>query len=150
MTSPSVFFRAFRPLVVMFLILLAQWVADPAFAVPANPEPMEVMQPDGTKFQMRIRGDEYFSWCETAEGYAAIKDGDGFWKYAQPATDRVAFVAIPTARVGTTDAAQLGLLKHAMPDAKMMREFVEKRRQAMMGKPEELPIPQTSTNNNAK
>jgi hypothetical protein len=129
---------------------LAVWPFHSARAVPANPEPVEIVQPDGTKFKMRIRGDEYFSWHETVDGYAVVKDADGFWKYAQPATDRVAFVAIPTARVGTTDQARHGLRKQAMPDARMLREFIEKRRQAMMGEPEELPVPGAVTNRNVK
>jgi len=111
---------------------------------------VEVVQPDGAKFQMRLRGDEFFSWTETTDGYAIVKDTDDFWKYAQPATNEVAFVAIPAARVGSTDPARLGLLKHAMPNAKMLRAFIEKQRQATMGEPEDLPIPQTVTNNNVK
>lgn len=143
-------FRNLRPLTFLFSACLALWPFHSARAVPANPEPVEVVQPDGTKFKMRIRGDEYFSWHETADGYAVVKDTDGFWKYAQPATNQVAFVAIPTARVGTTDPARHGLRKHAMPDAKMLREFIEKRRRVTMGEPEELPVPETVTNGNVK
>ena len=64
---------------------------------------------------------------DMAGGYAVIKDeADGFWKYAKPATDRVAFVAVPQARVGSTDPSQLGLEKHAMPDKKRLQDFIEK------------------------
>ena len=118
-------------------------------AVPADAAGREVIQPDGAKFILHLRGDEFFSWNETEDGYAVIKDeADGFWKYAKPATDRVAFVAVPQARVGSTDPSQLGLEKHAMPDKKRLQDFIEKQRRATMGDPEDLPIPEAVTNNN--
>jgi len=43
-------------------------------AVPAYPDPVEVRQPDGTAFQLRLRGDECFTRNETADGFAVVKD----------------------------------------------------------------------------
>ena len=43
-------------------------------AVPACPDPVDVSQPDGSKVRLQLRGDEFFSWHETPEGYAAAKD----------------------------------------------------------------------------
>ena len=34
-------------------------------AVPATPFLITFEQPDGTRFQAHLRGDEYFSWIET-------------------------------------------------------------------------------------
>ena len=120
-----------------------------ASAGPASPEGVEVRQPDGTSFQLRIRGDEFCSWHETSDGYAVVKDpADGFWKFAQPATNRVAFVAIPEARVGSSEAARYALRKHAMPPADLLRTFIEERRRAILGEPKELPVSQAVTNAN--
>ena len=138
--------RAFRgklrPLASLLLACLALRAVTPAGAVPASPAGVEVVQPDGTKFRLRLRGDEFFAWHETADGYVVVKDSaDGFWKYAQTATNRVAFVAIPAARVGSNDPARYGLRKYAMPDAKMLRTHIEERRRAPTGEPVELPAP---------
>ena len=150
MKTSSILASRIRHLGVLSLILLVQGLTDSAFAAPANPAGRDVVQPDGTKFTLHLRGDEFFSWTETSDGYSIVKDADGFWKYALPATNRVAFIAIPTARVGTTDPALIGLVRHAMPNAGMLRDLIEERRRAMMTEPEELPIPQTVTNGNTR
>ena len=105
--------------------------ADLAHAVPASPEETDITQPDGTKFKLRLRGDEHFSWHETAEGYAIEQDSaDKFWKYARPASGQAAFSIVPGARVGQADPAKLKLRKHDLPDRAILRREVEKRRKA--------------------
>lgn len=144
-SSRSTVFHVLAPLVLA--VFLACNALVPATAVPADPEPVAVEQPDGTDIRLRLKGDESFSWHETSEGYAVVKDPtDGFWKYARPATNRVAFVAIPDARVGKGDPARHGIRRHAMPDPKMLRIYIKERRRALEGAPEELPIPGTATN----
>ncbi len=126
-------------------------IAVSAWAVPAQRLSYEILQPDGTRFNLVLCGDEFFSWHETDDGYVVVMDGeDGFWKYAQPATDCVAFVAIPTARVGSCDPAKLGLGKHAKPDAERLKEFIERHRKDLVGEPEVLPAPEGVTNTNLK
>jgi hypothetical protein len=141
------FFKQQRCLAAVFFIFFSLWPVSPATAAPASPDPVEVVQPDGTRIQIRLRGDEYFSWQETEEGYAVVKDtADNFWKYAQPATNRAAFAALPEARVGVADPVKLGLRKHAMPPAELLRAHIEKRRRETMSEPEELPVPGAATN----
>ncbi len=53
----------------LWVICATLWL--PAFAGPANPEPVAITQPDGTVFQPITRGDEFQGWMETADGYAA-------------------------------------------------------------------------------
>ena len=123
------------PLVACLLL----WAAVPALAVPANPKGREVTQPDGKKFILHLRGDEFFSWKETSDGYAVVKDSaDGFWKYAQSAADKAEFRAIEGARVGSADPARLGMKKRAMPDAAVLRKHVRENRRAVLGKSVEL------------
>ena len=125
---------------------LVAWPFNSAVAVPANPEPQEVTQPDGTNIQLRLRGDEYFHWTETTNGYAVVKDTDNFWKYARPATNRAEFRAISGARVGSDNPGRLGLRQHDLPDAKLVRSLVEENRRGMKGEPKELPVTKSSTN----
>ncbi|MBI5387038.1 MAG: M6 family metalloprotease domain-containing protein [Verrucomicrobia bacterium] len=136
-------FKNFRLVAMPLGAGLAMWTFDSALAVPANPQPREVTQPDGTKIQLRLRGDEFFSWHETIDGYVVAKDAaDGFWKFAQPATGKAAFSALAGARVGLADPARLGLRKHALPEVKVLRALIEERRQALLGQPVELAVPE--------
>jgi len=121
---------------------LGLWSAVPARAVPASPDGLEVTQPDGNVFRLHVRGDEYFCWTETAEGYAVLKDpADGFWKYARPAADRAAFQIIARARVGTADPRVLGLSTRVLPEAGALRETLRVRRRALKAEPVSLPVP---------
>lgn len=113
-----------------------------ADAVPASPESREMAQPDGTRFQLQLRGDEFFSWTETSDGYAVMKDSaDGFWKFARPASDRAAFVALPAARVGSVDPETHGVRKNALPDRIFLRKQVHERQRTIRGEPVELALP---------
>ena len=53
-----------------------------AVAVPANPNGFYVEQPDGTRFKVRLRGDEWFHVEETMQGYTVLKDR-GWYHYAK-------------------------------------------------------------------
>ncbi len=57
------------------------WV-DSAEAIPASPDTLSVVQPDGKVVLLRVFGDEFESYLETLDGYTVLKDSDGYWKYA--------------------------------------------------------------------
>ncbi len=81
-------------------------------AVNANPNPVEIAQPDGSKITVRIRGDEWFHWYEDLQGYTVVKDRD---TYVYATLDPQGLLA-PTARaVGSTDPAAAGLTKGTLP-----------------------------------
>ncbi|MDR0620034.1 MAG: M6 family metalloprotease domain-containing protein [Bacteroidales bacterium] len=48
----------------------------PSFAVPANQEPVERTQPDGTVITYRIKGDERINWIESLDGYRLMYNKD--------------------------------------------------------------------------
>jgi M6 family metalloprotease-like protein len=126
-----------RPLIFPLLCLawLLGWPFQMAFAVPATPKLLDFVQPDGTKIQLHLRGDEYFSWHETADGYVVVKDSpDGFWKYARPVAGKVAFRAVAGARVGKADPKRLGLTKRMLPEAKLLRAHVQALQELLDGK----------------
>lgn len=68
-----------------FVSLVA--VVAAAFAVPALPKVVRVMQPDGTYVSIRLVGDEYLHFNTTEDGYTVVKDSRGFYVYAQKGTD---------------------------------------------------------------
>lgn len=52
-----------------------------AYAVPADPTPVRVTQPDGTTIMLRLVGDEYYHFNTTDDGYTVLNRG-GRWEYA--------------------------------------------------------------------
>jgi M6 family metalloprotease-like protein len=68
--------------------LLIAWsigllVMTAAHAGPANIVPVTIDQPDGTKVQVIMRGDEFQGWMETSDGYTVLKHPTtGYLEYA--------------------------------------------------------------------
>lgn len=55
-----------------------------SFAVVANPNIIKEKQPDGTDIDIRLCGDEFYSWYEDSDGYTIIKDTQTKeWSYAK-------------------------------------------------------------------
>jgi len=67
-----IFFKHPRLMALPLAAFLVGCAFNSAKAVPADPTPREVTQPDGTKIQVRLRGDEFFHWTETPNGYAVV------------------------------------------------------------------------------
>ncbi|MBQ9585127.1 MAG: M6 family metalloprotease domain-containing protein [Muribaculaceae bacterium] len=62
-------------------LLVAITIAIAASAEPANPTPITITQPDGTKLQLRLLGDEFYHFNTTIDGYTIV-NVDGTWEYA--------------------------------------------------------------------
>ncbi len=67
-------------------IILAVWY-QALWAVPATEKPVRITQPDGTGIEVYLMGDEFCHWHETLDGYTIKRDEDGWWKYAEKASD---------------------------------------------------------------
>jgi hypothetical protein len=60
------------------------FVVPNVYADPAPPDLHTLQQPDGTKFQARLWGDEWVHGWETPDGYTILKDlKTGIWFYAE-------------------------------------------------------------------
>ena len=67
-----------------FLVLFAlALVCLAAHAVPADPTPAQVTQPDGSKLTAVLHGDEFFNYLTTVDGYTIVKNEAGYYTYAQ-------------------------------------------------------------------
>jgi len=44
--------------------------------------PYEIRQPDGTKIQCFVSGDEYYNWIHDGDGFTIIQAADGYFYYA--------------------------------------------------------------------
>lgn len=54
-----------------------------ANAIKATPEPIKLIQPDGTGLTIKLNGDEFFHYTTTEDGYLIQKDDKGVYKYAK-------------------------------------------------------------------
>jgi M6 family metalloprotease-like protein len=80
--------------VCLFLIIFLLGV-NKLLAIPANPKPFRVQQPDGTYVTIRLHGDEYLHYTTTLDGYTLVKNEKGYYVYADYHQDRL----IPTSMV---------------------------------------------------
>ena len=53
-----------------------------ACAIPADPTPVKVTQPDGTTLTVTLHGDEFFHFTTTLDGYTVLKNAAGYYTYA--------------------------------------------------------------------
>lgn len=67
----------------IFLMLLGGLMAMNAAAIPANPQPVVTVQPDGSQVTLRLCGDEFYSFSTTEDGYTVVRNTAGYWVYAQ-------------------------------------------------------------------
>ncbi len=70
-----------RQIRIVLLIMACLWCWVGALAVPANPNPHVVTQPDGTTIRVRLCGDEYYHYYTTEDGTPVTLCDDGFYRY---------------------------------------------------------------------
>ena len=70
-------------------LLLMGLLCMVARAVPADPTPIVVTQPDGSTLTVVLHGDEFFHFTTTADGYTVVKDAAGYYNYAILDGDRL-------------------------------------------------------------
>lgn len=51
-------------------------------AMPADPTPNKISQPDGTTLTLRLLGDEFYHFNTTIDGYTVLKNANGGYEYA--------------------------------------------------------------------
>ncbi|MBO7455624.1 MAG: hypothetical protein J6T76_04400 [Paludibacteraceae bacterium] len=68
-----------RENVLIVIVLLCNIAIN---AAPAWPDSVLVNQSDGTNLWVYDRGDEFYHWVETTDGYVILKNVDGVFEYA--------------------------------------------------------------------
>ena len=79
-----------------------------AFAVPAKPGPITVVQPDGSKLTIRLYGDEFANYTTTDDGYGIYQAEDGFYYYLGAASVNKVRAKDPAQRTATDRQAMNG------------------------------------------
>jgi M6 family metalloprotease-like protein len=73
-----------KPSLWLAIILLASSIS--LMAVPATPYPIQRQMPDGSELTVFLRGDEFFSYYLSEDGYLIQQDDQGFFRYIQTTT----------------------------------------------------------------
>lgn len=112
-----------QTMLLVVLFLLAEYILTPnlAQAVPANPLPATLTQPDNTTIELQLKGDEYFHWLQDLDGFTVIRTQNKEYVYARLNTDNE---LVPTAfAVGSVNPSNAGLKKHALPAKQLLRQL---------------------------
>ena len=114
-----------------------------ARAIPADPTPVKVNQPDGTTLTIQLHGDEFFHFTTTIDGYTVMKNSGGYYAYARldgdhlVASDRIArdpanrtsadlsFLSTLPKRLTSRSAATAGAQKMSRRNSVMRRVGAE-------------------------
>lgn len=73
---------------IALIIFTAIFIASSSLlAVPASPHPVQIVQPDGSVLNIYLKGDEYFRYKITLDGYLIVKDAQGIYNYAKMDVD---------------------------------------------------------------
>lgn len=67
----------------IFFLLISLVPTVYIIGVPAAPYPVTRIQPDGSELTVYLKGDEFFRYEVTLDGYLVKKDKKGFYNYAQ-------------------------------------------------------------------
>lgn len=67
--------------IILTVLLLSAFRCLDAVADPANPNPFQYTQPDGSVITLILHGDEYFSWTTDTDGRILERGSDGFYRY---------------------------------------------------------------------
>ncbi|MDO4510801.1 MAG: M6 family metalloprotease domain-containing protein [Bacteroidales bacterium] len=108
-----------------FALFAALMTIGQTMAVPASPHPVKVTQPDGTELTVRLNGDEFYSFYTTTDGYTIVKNGMGFFTYAQRVDGRIepsAMVARNAAERSEADRLYLSTTPKRMTDVALVSQ----------------------------
>ena len=109
----------------LFVLLIMWLLCTVAQAVPADPTPIKVTQPDGSTVTVVLHGDEFFHFTTTQDGYTVLKDGRGYYTYAMRDGDRL----VPSSRIArdatqrsAEDRAFLATISKGLTDKKVAQK----------------------------
>ena len=94
-----------------------------ARAVPADPTPSMVTQPDGTTLTVTLHGDEFLNYLTTCDGYTVVRNEAGYFTYARLEGDRL----VPSDRIArdSRTASDDAYLAH-LPKGLKSRDMLER------------------------
>lgn len=114
----------------IFLLIFSLTTHLSAFAVPAYPYPIKIVQPDGTLLTIKLHGDEHFRYKTTLDGYLVVSDDHGLYSYAKINTDsRIINTGIKAKNLENRTKSDIKKLRE-IPNDSAYRKIAIKNRQA--------------------
>ena len=110
-----------RTIITLLSIGLLSLVAR---AIPADPRPVQVTQPDGTTLTISLHGDEFYHFTTTIDDYTVVKDARGYYSYARLVDDRLVSsgrIARDAAQRSADDKAFLSTLSKRLINPSMVK-----------------------------
>ena len=107
----------------LFLILGLMCLT--ARAIPADPTPMQVLQPDGSRITVVLHGDEFFNYLTTSDGYTVVKNEAGYYTYAHLEGNRLVagkLIARDEAQRTAADKSVLAQLPKGLTSSAMIQK----------------------------
>lgn len=90
-------------------------------AIPASPNPVEVVQSDGKSITLRIQGDECFYCFEDLNGYTVVRNERK--DYVNATLNERGELVATAFGVGKVDPATTGLAKAILPTSEVRRQL---------------------------
>ncbi|MBQ6165925.1 MAG: M6 family metalloprotease domain-containing protein [Muribaculaceae bacterium] len=122
-----------------FVLFVLGLLCLSARAVPADPTPGQITQPDGSKLTVVLHGDEFFNYQTTLDGYTVVKNEAGFYTYARLDGTRLVasnYVAHDEANRTALDFAALAGLPKGLKSPAMVqrgKQLLNKRNALLRG-----------------
>jgi len=99
-------------------------------AVPASPYPIKITQPDGTELTIRLRGDEFFHYKTTEDGYPLIANEKGILTYAQQdAKGNLVSTNIKATELKKRSTTEIQFVKTLTPNIDFTKQSISSRAQ---------------------
>ncbi len=92
---------------------------DIVCAIPPAPNPITVIQPDGSYLKIQPKGGPFLHWTETTDGYTVVKNTQGYYEYAVKESGKLKPSGIRVADSNGSRARSTppNVEKHLKPDA---------------------------------
>ena len=108
-----------------FMFLALGLMCLVARAIPADPTPVKVAQPDGTTLTIVLHGDEFYHFTTTLDGYTVVRNDKGLYTYARVEGDKLvptSMVAHDAAQRSAAERASLNPVTKMLTSPKLVRE----------------------------
>lgn len=97
-------------------------------AVPAFPYPIKILQPDGTELSYYLKGDEFFHYKTSLDGYLLTRDKHGILTYAAPdSLGNITSLNVKANDINKRTALEKRLLRKLVPNINLLKVVLQHR-----------------------
>lgn len=113
---------------VVFLSFHYTWV----LAVSAYPYPINIIQPDGSKITILLKGDEHFNYTQTTDGFIIARNTKGVYEYANiNSANEIKLAGIKANNIKERDTKEIQYIQTLQSD-KIIKQLLLKQNSAVL------------------